>query len=199
MTLEAYIAFCLAASPSSSCRDRRSQSSSPTAQYGPRAGLLNVAGTQAGLLVWMAVAVLGLASAIKFMGFWFDVLRFAGAAYLVWLGIKLMRSKGELLPPSAQAQRRLFPPGLRRHPVQPKVLLVFGALIPQFISPKGDYINQLCSSGVTFMVVATIFEASMLLPPASRLLAVQEPGALVEVSSGMCLIGGGVWLALRGR
>ena len=45
----------------------------------------------------MAVAIAGLASAITLMGVWFDAVRIAGAAYLIWLGIKLLRSKGELL------------------------------------------------------------------------------------------------------
>src|SRR4029077_16200374 len=95
---EAYLAFCLAAvvivivpGPTVTVVIANSL------RYGARAGLLNVAGTQAGLLVWMTIAVLGLASAIQFMGWWFDVLRLAGAAYLVWLGIKLIRSKGELI------------------------------------------------------------------------------------------------------
>ena len=98
MSIEAYLAFCFACfviiivpGPTVTVVIANSL------RYGTRAGLLNVAGTQAGLLVWMTVAVLGLASAIQFMGWWFDVLRVAGAAYLVYLGIKLLRSKGELL------------------------------------------------------------------------------------------------------
>ena len=121
MTLEAYIAFCLAAiaivivpGPTVTVVIANSL------KYGQRAGLLNVAGTQAGLVVWMAVAILGLASAITFMGVWFDVIRIVGAGYLVWLGIKLVRSKGEILSASASAARRLFSAGFRRHPVQPE-------------------------------------------------------------------------------
>src|SRR6476620_6386129 len=98
MSIEAYIAFCLAAfviiivpGPTVTVVIANSL------RYGTRAGLLNVAGTQAGLLAWLTVAVLGLASAIQFMGGWFDMLRLAGAAYLVYLGIRLLMSKGELL------------------------------------------------------------------------------------------------------
>jgi homoserine/homoserine lactone efflux protein len=170
-------------------------------RHGARAGLLNVAGTQAGLLIWLAVAVLGLASAIEFMGVWFDVLRIAGAAYLVWLGIKLIRSKGELL--AAERSRphgSFFLQGLMVILSNPKVLLVFGALIPQFIVPEGDYVRQLMFLGVTFMVVATIFDSLYAFlaggagawPSRTRIRA-------IETVSGLCLIGGGVWLALRGR
>ena len=54
-------------------------------RYGSRAGLMNVAGTQAGFVIWLGIAAMGLGAAIKLMGTWFDVLRWAGAAYLVWL------------------------------------------------------------------------------------------------------------------
>ena len=60
--------------------------------HGTRAGLLNVAGTQLGLGLMMLVLIVGLSSIIATMGVWFDWLRFAGAAYLVWLGWKLLRS-----------------------------------------------------------------------------------------------------------
>src|SRR5665213_1699621 len=64
--------------------------------HGARAGLANVAGTQLGLGLMMAVLLVGLSSIIATMGYWFDWLRLAGAAYLVWLGWKLIRSSGDL-------------------------------------------------------------------------------------------------------
>ena len=62
--------------------------------HGTRAGLLNVAGTQLGLGLMMMVLVVGLSSVIATMGIWFDWLRLFGAAYLVWIGWKLLRSSG---------------------------------------------------------------------------------------------------------
>lgn len=202
MTLEAYVAFCLAAfaiiivpGPTVTIVIANSL------KYGPRAGLLNVAGTQAGLIIWMAIAIMGLASAINFLGVWFDIIRMAGAIYLVWLGIKLIRSKGEMLNAAARPPRGgFFLQGFLVILSNPKVLLVFGALIPQFISPAGDYLHQLILLGVSFMVIATVFD---------NLYAVAAGNAgswlsrkrvrFVEVGSGLFLIGGGVWLALRGR
>ena len=61
-------------------------------RHGPRAGLLNVAGTQLGLAIMIGVVGIGLTSLIEVMGHWFDWLRLAGAAYLVWLGWKMFRS-----------------------------------------------------------------------------------------------------------
>jgi threonine/homoserine/homoserine lactone efflux protein len=76
--------------------------------HGTRAGLLNVAGTQIGLALMLIVVAIGLASIIETMGWWFDWLRLAGAAYLAWLGWKLFRSSGRWtssaeLPPRAAA------------------------------------------------------------------------------------------------
>ncbi len=62
--------------------------------HGTRAGLLNVAGTQIGIALMIALVAVGLASLIEALGWWFDWLRLAGAAYLVWLGIKLLRTRG---------------------------------------------------------------------------------------------------------
>lgn len=202
MTLEAYVAFCLAAiaivivpGPTVTVVIANSL------KYGQRAGLLNVAGTQAGLVVWMTVAILGLASAITLMGVWFDVIRIAGAAYLVWLGIKLIRSKGEILSAAAQAPKGgFFLQGFVVILSNPKVLLVFGALIPQFISPNGDYLNQLILLGVSFMVIATVFDSLYALAAGNAGSWLSKSRVrVVEVSSGLCLIGGGLWMALRGR
>ncbi|MBK1866913.1 LysE family translocator [Aestuariivirga sp. YIM B02566] len=202
MTLEAYIAFCIAAiaivivpGPTVTIIIANSL------KHGTRAGLLNVAGTQAGLLVWMAIAIAGLASAITYMGVWFDVLRIAGAAYLIWLGIKLIRSKGQLTAAAATAPRGgFFFQGFVVILSNPKVLLVFGALIPQFISKDGDYPNQLVLLGLSFMVIATVFDSlyAFAAGNAGSWLS-QKRVRFVEVSSGLCLIGGGLWLALRGR
>ena len=64
--------------------------------HGTRAGLLNVAGTQAGLAVCIAIVAVGLASLVQAIGWWFDWLRIVGAAYLIWIGWKLIRSTGAI-------------------------------------------------------------------------------------------------------
>src|SRR5687768_15798076 len=70
-------------------------------RYGTRAGLLNVAGGQIGIGLMIAFVAIGLASLIEAMGVWFDWLRLAGAAYLIWLGWKLLRSPGSAGEPGS--------------------------------------------------------------------------------------------------
>jgi threonine/homoserine/homoserine lactone efflux protein len=168
-------------------------------RHGSRAGMLNVAGTQAGLLIWLAIAVLGLAAAIQAMGVWFDVVRIAGAAYLVWLGIGLWRSGGELRTAErARPKGSFFLQGLWVILSNPKMLLVFGALIPQFISPERDFASQLIFLVVVFMVLAAIFDgAYALLAGSAGAWLSRARIKLVERISGSCLIAGGLWLAFR--
>src|SRR5215203_5012723 len=110
--------------------------------HGARAGLLNVLGTQFGLGLMMLILAVGLSSIIATMGYWFDWLRLAGAAYLIWLGWKLLRSSGSLETPGSLPPPRggFVLQGFLVLMGNPKALLWFGAFIPQFIDPKGDYV-----------------------------------------------------------
>src|ERR1044072_953177 len=59
-------------------------------RHGTRAALINCAGVQTAMAIVIGIVAIGLTSLMATMGYWFDWVRFAGAAYLVWLGIKLV-------------------------------------------------------------------------------------------------------------
>jgi homoserine/homoserine lactone efflux protein len=167
--------------------------------HGTRAGLINIAGTQLGLAVMMAIVLVGLTSLIETMGFWFDWVRIAGAACLVWLGWRLLRSPGALGDPAQVRRPRVgfFWQGFLVLMSNPKALLVFGAFIPQFVDAKGDYVGQVILLGLTAMAVAGIFDSMYaVLAGRARGLMSERRVKLVSRLSGGCLIGGGVWLAL---
>lgn len=167
--------------------------------HGMRAGLLNVAGTQLGLALMLIVLVVGLASVIEIMGWWFDWLRLAGAAYLIWLGWKLLRSSGSLdKPGSAPTPHGGFVlQGFLVLMGNPKALLWFGAFIPQFIDPKGDYVGQVFLLGFTAMAVAAASDgAYAIVTGRASALLTRSRVRLVNRVGGLCLIGGGAWLAL---
>lgn len=203
MTLESYLAFSAAAAALAVVPG-------PTVtviianslRYGARAGLMNVAGTQVGFLIWLAVAALGLGAAIEVMGIWFDVLRYAGAAYLVWLAIKLFRSHGDLAVAVDRARPRgsFFLQGFIVIMSNPKMLVLFGALIPPFITPTGDPMQQILLMGVSFMAIAAMGDTTyaLLAGKAGAFLSRSRIRAL-EIVSGCFLLGGGIWMALRGR
>jgi threonine/homoserine/homoserine lactone efflux protein len=174
-------------------------------RHGPRAGLLNVAGTQAGLAVMLAVLALGLDTIVASMAALFDVLRIAGALYLVWLGVRLWRAGGALAGiadagTSVARRRSFFWQGVLVIWSNPKALLFFGAFIPQFVDAAGNVVGQTLLLGVTFMVVATLLDGgyALLAGGAGRLLS-RRRLVWLERISGSLLIGGGVWLALTRR
>jgi threonine/homoserine/homoserine lactone efflux protein len=170
--------------------------------HGTRAGLLNVAGTQLGLGLMMAVLVVGLSSVIAAMGWLFDWLRWAGAAYLVWLGWQLLRA------PEAIADAKSLPAPRGGYLLQgflvlmanPKALLWFGAFIPQFVDPKGNYVAQTVVLGATAMAVALVSDGAyaVLTGRAGAFLSRRRIRLISRLSGGF-LIGGGIWLALTRR
>ncbi len=168
-------------------------------RYGARAGLLNVAGTQLGLAVMIGVVILGLASLLEAIGWWFEVLRLAGAAYLIWLGIKLFRAEGAFDSPEAAPKPRggFFLQGFVVLMSNPKIVVLFGALFPQFIDPNGNYLEQVLLLGITAMVSAAVFDSIYAISAgrAGAFLSRARVRLLSRIS-GTFLIGGGVWLAL---
>jgi len=168
-------------------------------RHGTRAGLLNIAGTQLGLALMIATVLAGLASLIAAMGWWFDWARLAGAAYLVWLGIKLLRSSASLAAPTVAPKPRggFFLQGFLVLMSNPKAVILFGALFPQFIDPRGDYVSQVSLLGATAMVIALIFDSAYAIASgrAGAMLSRRRLRLLSRLS-GVCLIGGGAWLAL---
>ena len=80
------------------------------------------------------------------------------------------------------------------------MLVLFGALIPPFISPNGDYQHQLLTLGLTFAVIALVGDTLYALAAgrAGRWLSRSRVRA-IEIVSGLCLTAGGVWLALKSR
>ena len=169
-------------------------------RHGTRAALTNILGVQMGLLIVIGILAVGLTTLMATMGYWFNWVRFAGAAYLVWLGIKLIRSPVEGVsadapppPPRGGFMLQGFVVALSN----PKLLVFFGAFIPQFMDMSKDHLSQVLVLGVTFMVLAGLTDGIY------ALLAGQVRGffssrrtRLVSRVSGSFMIGGGIWLAL---
>ncbi len=201
MTVDTYLAFCLAALALALVPGPTVTVIIATSlRHGSRAGLMNVLGTQAGVLIWLGIAALGLGAALKVMGVWFDALRWAGAAYLIWLGIRLLRSHGDLAVAAERARPRgsFFLQGFVVILSNPKMLVLFGALIPPFLSTGGNVMRETLLLGLTFMVIAALGDTAyaLLAGKAGAWLSRSRIRA-IEIVSGICLTAGGIWLALR--
>src|SRR5579871_2907638 len=171
-------------------------------RHGTRAGLLNVLGTQIGLAIMIGIVGIGLTSMIEAMGHWFDWVRLAGAAYLVWLGWKMIRSSGDMGDGKVPRTPRggFVMQGTMVALSNPKTLLFFGAFFPQFIDPARDHGTQILIMGVTAMLFAAISDSTYALASgrAGRMLSARRVRWMTRASGGF-LIGGGVWLALSRR
>lgn len=172
-------------------------------RHGTRTGLANVAGTQAGLALMLLVLALGLGVLVEAIGAVFDIIKLIGAAYLVYLGINLMRAPAPALPGAAAAapgQRSFFWQGFWVIWTNPKALLFFGAFIPQFIQPAGNITAQTVLLGGTFMVVATVLDGgyAVLAGQARRFLSAHRIRWL-QIGSGSALILGAIGLAFSRR
>ncbi|HUN97540.1 MAG TPA: LysE family translocator [Bradyrhizobium sp.] len=169
-------------------------------RHGTRAALINIAGAQAGLAIVIGIVAIGLTSLMATMGYWFDWVRFAGAAYLVWLGIKLIRFPVEGLrtdEPPAPPRGGFFLQGFVVLLSNPKVLVFFGAFIPQFMDMNRDHVSQVALLGMTFMVIAAMTDGMYaLLSGRARLIFSSRRTRLLSRVSGGFMIGGGIWLAL---
>lgn len=171
---------------------------------GPWAGLANVAGTQLGLALTLLVLAFGLSAVIAFVGEAFVWIKLIGAAYLIWLGFSLWRSKGSLANIESARQKttfkRMFLQGFFVVLANPKSLFFFGVFIPQFIDPTRNAITQTLILGGTFMAVATFLDGmyAVLAGGAGQMLT-RARVRMLERVSGTLLIAGGVWMAFQKR
>jgi RhtB (resistance to homoserine/threonine) family protein len=174
---------------------------------GRRAALETAVGINAGLLVWAVAAALGIAALLRASGPAFTLLKLAGAAYLVWLGLRAVATawRGRAHTSAGHLARRRRPSpfrqGLLSNLLNPKIALVFTTLIPQFVDPGDPALPQT-------LLLAAIFIAMGLVWLTSYALFVARIGALLRRSAvqrflnavtGTVLTALGVRLALTER
>src|SRR6201746_86649 len=169
-------------------------------RHGTRAALVNIAGVQAGLAIVIGIVAVGLTSLMATMGYWFDWVRFAGAAYLVWLGIKLIRSPVEGVSsdePPPPPRGGFFLQGFLVLLSNPKVLVFFGAFIPQLMDMTRAHLSQGALRHFTFMATGVVTDSVYaILAGRARLFFSARRTRLLSRISGGFMIGGGIWLAL---
>jgi threonine/homoserine/homoserine lactone efflux protein len=122
---------------------------------GRKAAAVSAMGVQAGMLVHVSAAILGLSAIVARSDLLFNVVRFAGAAYLIWMGVTTIRSKmiSSGLPSVGVkiSYRRIFIRGMIVNVLNVKVILFFLAFLPQFVQPERG------SSALQILVLALVF------------------------------------------
>lgn len=176
-----------------------------TVTGGRREGLASCLGTGLGGLFHVIAASLGLSLVIAESAIAFNVLKYIGAAYLAYLGIRmLLRSEQDFVVKAVTVQgaRRALVDGIMVEALNVKTALFFLAFLPQFVSPNQPIAAQLallgsiCVALNTFVDVVAVFAADRLLESGS---ARAVRGRLMNRVSGVTMLGLGAFLALARR
>ena len=132
------------------------------ATQGWRAGFVACWGVGSGVFVHVFAAALGLSALLATSATAFTVVKIVGAAYLVWIGIGMIRARGDApaaveAAPRVIAYRDIFRQGFLTNVLNPKVALFFLAFVPQFIAPDAS------SKPLAFIVLGAIFDINGML------------------------------------
>ena len=127
---------------------------------GPRHAFVCALGNAAGLFIVSAIAMAGMGAILATSALAFTVLKLGGAAYLVYLGIRQWRTSGNLLeanatkPGQSVSRRRIFGYGMTIALTNPKAILFFSALFPQFLTHDAPLMRQFLVLTTTFAICA---------------------------------------------
>lgn len=172
---------------------------------GRTSGIMAALGSSSGSIVHTTAAVLGLSALFRTSAVAFTVVKFAGAAYLVYLGIQTFRSPDEF---EVTPERVTYSPSesyrsaLLINVLNPKVAIFFLAFLPQFVQPGGNVTIQIFLLGVLFASLGFVYQAMLAVFSARARWAITERDLVKNVlraASGSVLIGLGVKLVLERR
>ena len=168
---------------------------------GRREGIQSSLGTFVGGLFHVFAAALGISAIFAASAVAFHTVKYAGAAYLVWLGIRMIRTRNaELVVETAAPSQGAFRQGIFTEALNPKTALFFLSFIPQFITPeRGHIFLQFVVLGALSVVLNTaadlvvVFLAS---PLERKLKSSAKFRRRQRVASGLGMIGLGAYVAL---
>jgi len=130
---------------------------------GRAAGFASMFGIESGEVVWIAAAATGLAALLSTSTYALGVLRWAGAAYLVYLGVQRWRQAEEPPSPRRAALPTIFAQGLVTQILNPKVAVFFVAFLPQFLNPAQPIPVQVAALGAVYVGIAVAVDTSYVL------------------------------------
>jgi threonine/homoserine/homoserine lactone efflux protein len=123
--------------------------------HGPRRAMTSVAGAVTAVLGVMVLSAMGLGALLATSEAAFTTAKVIGAAYLIWLGIRTIRSDAVLKidDGAAQPRRSFYLQGLLVGASNPKAVLFFAAFFPQFLNPAAPIVPQFAALALTFMAM----------------------------------------------
>lgn len=171
------------------------------ALHGRRKTLNTILGGAVGFVAIIGLSMFGIGALLQSSLLWLAVLKWAGGAYLVYLGIQVWRAPAIDLEPAARAAPasalRMFRQGALSALTNPKAVLFFAAFLPQFIDPARSLLLQFCIMAGTFAAVEVLTEF-LLASMAHRLRPwLRRVGRRFNQTCGAAFVAIGVVLPLR--
>lgn len=168
---------------------------------GKREGILSSLGTFVGGLFHVFAAALGLSAILAASAVAFHTVKYAGAAYLVWLGIRMIRTRNaEMTVEATSPSKRAFRQGILTEVLNPKTALFFLSFIPQFVAPAHGHLffqfALLGSISVSLNTAADLVVVGMASPLERKLKNSLRFRRRQRTASGIGMIGLGAYLAL---
>ncbi|MEK9279224.1 MULTISPECIES: LysE family translocator [unclassified Bradyrhizobium] len=176
-----------------------------TLSEGRASGFASTAGTALGGMVHVVAGSLGISAIILASAELFAVVKFVGALYLVWLGIRTFRGAGRALSLESEAvgERRAFRDGMLVEALNPKTAAFFLAFVPQFLNPLGSSLTlQFIMLGAISVALNTLADVVVvLMASATRRHLIGRPHLMRRLTqgSGVFIAGLGLSLALARR
>ena len=167
--------------------------------HGRRAARATALGVNLGIFIWTLAAALGLAAVIAASAVAFTAIKLAGAAYLVYLGVRTLLGSHE--PVAVAPRGNAFRQGLASNLLNPKIAVFFTSLLPQFVDAQHAQPQDLLLLGVLFNCLGVIWllAYASLAARGRDLLARPRVKRALDRISGVALIGLGVRLAFERR
>ena len=172
-------------------------------RYGYWPALRLIAGLQSALAVQLAIVAAGLGALLEASALAFNVVKFCGAAYLIWLGVQKWRALPQALDAAVPrlTQRGLFSEGLLVNLTNPKAIVFMAALTPQFVDPTRPQALQFLIIGLTMCSVDTLVMScyALLASHLGRWLEAPNAWRAQNRLFGGIFVGAGVLLASSGH
>jgi threonine/homoserine/homoserine lactone efflux protein len=162
---------------------------------GRRNGLVSVAGVHLGSLVHVAAAVAGLSALIVSSAIAFSTVKFAGAAYLIFVGIKKWLERDETIEPAPRpprSGRRIFAQGIVVNVLNPKTALFFLAFLPQFVDRDRTVWTQIAVLGLCWVALGLLSDGTWALAGGTIGGFLRRRRRAVRYASGSIFVGLGI-------
>ena len=170
--------------------------------HGARYGLMTVAGTSAAMVLQLALTGLGMTTLMGELARAFEILRWLGVAYLIWLGVTAWRRPAIDLTktrPQAREKSAIFGRGFLVSLTNPKTLLFYAAFFPQFVDASAPAAPQIVLLAATFLVIAVVVDSGWALLAARVRDFLALNGRLRKRLTGGFFLGAALGLALARR